>query len=282
MARRAGRPLPGGYHLAEDDGALAPAAADFLREQGPLGFAAGSLLEWTCGRDRGAGSAAPTVAGILGPDGALHAVVIRRGGRAIAAAPLVDAWPAVLAVVRAWRPDLDRLGLSLPLHDHLAAAEPGVLAGSFGYTVWLTRLGILRTPARPLPPARRVRAADAAAVQAIYRHVTWMRDDDADSWRRRLRRQPAWVAELDGRAVAVARWTHAFAGAVEVGGVACAPSARRRGAATAAIMAAIRAARRAGRTVLLSYGDPELGPLYQGLGFEHVGRHRFLEWATPT
>ncbi len=271
--------LPAGWRLVEHRGAAAhPAAVDFLTAQGPSGFAAGALLDGLRHPPPSRRPDGPVVAAVIGPEGACQAVVVRRAGRAVACAPLPDAWPAVLGVIRAWLPGLDRLGLPVSLADRLTADSPEVLAGADGYSVWLTRLQRPCRPRRPLPPARPARVSDAAAVQAITRHVPWMRDDDLDRWRERLRWERGWLAELDGRPVAVARWTHSFAGAVEVGGVACDPAARRRGAATAAVVAAAQAGVRARRTVLLSYGDPELGPLYHDLGFEHVGRHRFLAW----
>ncbi|HUY96774.1 MAG TPA: GNAT family N-acetyltransferase [Verrucomicrobiae bacterium] len=265
--------------VVELHGGAVRTALDFLAVQGPHGFAAGMLLEGTGERGEGGDDrVAPVALGLVGEGGALVAVVARRGDHAIVCAPLADVWDDVLRAVGELRPRLRRLDLPLPLHDRLVELHPGVLAGAHGYTVWLTRLGRLRVPTRPVPTVRRARIGDAPAVQAIYAHVCWMRDDDLDRWRRRLRLGRSWVAEMEGRPVAVARWTGCWDGTVEVGGVACEPGARRRGAATAVVIAAIDHARRAGRTVLLSYGDPELGALYHGLGFEHVGRHRWLSW----
>ncbi len=279
MATPGDGPAPGGSRVRERSGPGAIAAARaFLRAQGPAGFIAGSLLDWAAAADRAPDRDATVIAVAPDAGGALEAVVVTADRRSAVVAPLPEAFGTVLDVLGRRRTAFDRITLPLALHDRWLAQAPELLAGARGHTVWLTRLGRLRVPRRPLPKARPAREADAEALQAIYHHVFWMRDDRLERWRERLRRGHVWVVELDGVPVAAARWTRAFAGQVEVGSLACLPEARRRGAATAALLAAITAAQRAGRTVYLRYGDPALAPLYHGLGFEHVGRHRFLTW----
>ncbi|MGC1183947.1 MAG: GNAT family N-acetyltransferase [Candidatus Dormiibacterota bacterium] len=130
----------------------------------------------------------------------------------------------------------------------------------------------VRPPAAALPPTREGVMEDAEQIHRVYQHVSWMRRESPEEWRERIAQQRSWVAELQGQVVAVARWTMAFGGWVEVGGVATHPDSRRKGAGAAVTLAATSAALAEGRQVALRYGDPALAALYHPLGFEHVGR----------
>ncbi len=129
------------------------------------------------------------------------------------------------------------------------------------------------SPAPPgLPPTRPARGTDAPALFELYDSVSWMRRESPEDWDQLLRTEPTWVAEIEGRVVAAARWSRSYGRAVEVGGVATHPGFRRRGAGTAVTRAAAAAALEQGRLTVLRYGDPELAPLYHGVGFQLVGR----------
>lgn len=248
-------------------------ATDFVAAQGWSGFGCGALLE-----SAPPGSADLEVAGCLTDGDVLGGVAVRAGVWGAVVAPLPEVWPALAGWVAAARPGLARLSGTAPVLDALAAARPALFARAGEFRLSMTVLGTLQPPVRPLPPVRRARLRDAPALHRIYDGVPWMRLPDLAAMRAHLRAERTFVAEIGGRPVAVARWTHRFRHLLEVGAVACDPHHRRQGAATAVVVAACQAARRARRGVLLRYGDPQAGLLYHRLGFEHAGQMVIREW----
>ncbi len=251
-------------------------ATDFVAAQGWPGFDSGALLESAPPSSPGSGDL--EVVGCLGDGGVLGGVAVRSGPRGAVVAPLPEAWPPLAGWVAAARPGLALLSGPAPVLDALAAARPALFERAGEFRLWMTVLGTLQPSASTLPPVRRARLRDAPVLHQIYGGIPWMRLADVATMRARLRAQPAFVAEIGGRPVAVARWTRRFRHLVEVGAVACDPDHQRQGAATAVVIAACQAARRARRQVLLRYGDPETGPLYHRLGFQHVGQAVIREW----
>lgn len=236
--------------------------ARFLLAQGWAGLHLGeSLVRW----EESASGRTP-LWGAFGPSGELTAVAFTPLGRFHLLAPLQTDREAGHDLLRRLLPELERVSA---LEDHLVDRE---LAGFDRSIREITVAASLLVPARPLPQARRARLRDAAVLHRIYQNVSWMRLDSAADWRDRLRREPTWVVEEDGRVVAAARWTKRYGQVVEVGGVATDPERRRRGAATSAVLAATAPALSAGLTPVLCFQDPALAPLYLNLGYERVGR----------
>jgi predicted GNAT family acetyltransferase len=236
--------------------------ARFLLAQGWAGLHLGeSLVRW----EESASGRTP-LWGAFGPSGELTAVAFTPLGRFHLLAPLQTDREAGHDLLRRLLPELERVSA---LEDHLVDRE---LAGFDRSIREITVAASLLVPARPLPQTRRARLRDAAILHRIYQNVSWMRLDSAADWRDRLRREPTWVVEEDGRVVAAARWTKRYGQVVEVGGVATDPERRRRGAATSAVLAATAPALSAGLTPVLCFQDPALAPLYLNLGYERVGR----------
>ena len=236
--------------------------ARFLLAQGWSGLHLGeALVRWEA-----TSSGRPPLWGAHGPSGELTSVAFTPPGRFQLLAPLGADREGGRALLLRLLPELERVSA---LEDHLLEHE---LAGFDRSIREMTVAASLLAPARPLPEARRACLRDAPAVHRIYQHVSWMRLESAADWRARLRLEPTWVVEEEGRVVAVARWTKRYGQVVEVGGVATDPDRRRRGAATAAVLAATAPALSAGLTPLLCFQDPALAPLYLNLGFERVGR----------
>lgn len=245
--------------------------ARFLLAQGWSGLHLGeALTRWEV-----SSGGRPPLWGLVGPAGEIRCLAFTPPGRFQLLAPLAADREAGLALLLRLLPQLERVSA---LEDHLLERE---LPGFDRSVREVTVAGSLLSPARPLPATRRAGARDAAAVHRIYQHVSWMRLDSAAAWRARLAVEPAWVVEDGGQVVGVARWTKRFGRVVEVGGVATDPERRRRGAATAAVLAATAPALAAGLTPALCFGDPDLAPLYLNLGFERVGRELVFHRPPP-
>lgn len=174
--------------------------------------------------------------------------------------------PAAWELLQANRAQIDRLAV------REGAVDLSDLREFTLYPRELTVAANLLTPTGSLPPARPAGPEDVEQIYQVYATVSWMSLDSPQAWRDRLATQRCWVAELDGRVVAAARWTMSFGRWVEVGGVATHPDFRRRQAGSAVTLAAAGAALAEGVNVALRYGEPALASLYHPLGFEHVGR----------
>ncbi len=236
--------------------------ARFLLAQGWSGLHLGeALVRWEA-----SSSGRTPLWGAFGPSGELTSVAFTPPGRFQLLAPLRADREAGRELLLRLLPELERAS---GLEDHLLE---GQLAGFDRSVREITVAASLLVPARPLPQARRARLRDAAALHRLYQHVSWMRLESAADWRARLRVEPAWVVEAEGGVVGVARWTKRYGRVVEVGGVATDPDRRRRGAATAAVLAATAPALATGLTPVLCFQDPGLAPLYLNLGYERVGR----------
>jgi predicted N-acetyltransferase YhbS len=250
------------------------AVGRFVMAQGWAGLHLGDILRRF--PDSG-GTAESTLLGHFGAGGELRGVALQHGQRAYVLLPMLEDRALADDFVRERLGSLERLtGVEgqLPLD---------LLGEQFGNELReMTVAPVLRVPERRLPVARKARKSDSAALHRIYEQVSWMRLDSADLWAQRLSEEPSWVAEVEGRLVAAARWSKSFGQLVEVGGVATDPASRRLGAATAVVIAATAAALSSGLTPVLCFGDPALGPLYYRLGFESVGRERVLHRLTPS
>jgi len=243
------------------------AVGRFLLAQGWAGLHLGDALRRLALTDHPAES---RLLSLLGPLGEVKGVALLQSGRLQLLAPLAEDRPAVAALLADHMDSLQRV-------SGQQAQLPRELTEQFSHHARdVTVAPVLRVPERTLPRVRRARAGDAAALHQIYDHVSWMRLDSPDQWSQRLAQESSWVAERGGRLLAVARWTKSFGAVVEVGGVATDPESRRRGAATAVVLAATAAALSAGMTPVLCFGDPDLAALYLPLGFEFVGREIVL------
>lgn len=222
---------------------------DYLTRLEMSGVAASEVLWWIPGRAAEARAVALLHQGVLG-------LLLSSS----------DDGPAALELIRASRGGLQRISV----------LEGAVLySGLDDFHLYRRELAVapqLQIPAFPLPETRPARPEDAEQLYHVYESVSWMREESPRAWRERIRDQRCWVAELEGRVVAAARWTMSFGPWVEVGGVATRPEFRRRSAGSAVTLAASAAALAEGRQVALRYGDPALAALYHTLGFEHVGR----------
>ena len=239
------------------------AVGRFLLAQGWAGLHLGDTLRRLPGSER---PAEAQLLGLFGPVGEVRGAAMLQRGRLQLVVPLAEDGPASVELLRS------QLGL-LERVSGLEGQLPAELSERFSHHPReLTVAAVLRVPERALPAVRRARPGDAGALHRIYDHVSWMRLDSPAQWSQRLAEEPSWVAEGEGRLLAVARWTKAFGGCVEIGGVATDPESRRRGAATAVVLAATAAALSAGLVPVLCFGDPGLAALYLPLGFEVVGR----------
>ena len=245
--------------------------ARFLLAQGWAGLHLGeTLVRW----EESSSGRTPLWGG-FGPSGELTSVAFAPQGRFQLLAPLRADRAAGHDLLRRLLPELERVSA---LEDHLLERE---LTGFDRAIREITVAARLLVPARPLPETRRARLRDAAVLHRIYQNVSWMRLDSAADWRARLRSEPTWVVEEEGRVVGAARWTKRYGQVVEVGGVATDPGRRRRGAATSAVLAATAQALSAGLTPVLCFQDPDLAPLYLNLGYERVGRELAFRRTTP-
>ena len=238
------------------------AVGTFLLAQGWAGLHFGdTLLRLEAGEPAGL-----ELLAVRGAASEVRAAAIVHGRRLHLFAPNREETPAADQLLDERLEALDRVNC---LEAHL----PRDLGPGFdGELREMTVAATLRVPARPLPEVRAGTPGDAAELWRIYDPVPWMRLDSPADWETRVARERTWVAQLDGRLVAAARWTKSFGQVVEVGGVATEPARRRLGAATAVVLAATAAALQAGLTPVLCFGDPGLRPLYYSLGFEVVGR----------
>lgn len=247
------------------------AATRFLLAQGWEGLHVGESLV----RPRG-GAGRPQLSGVVGPDGQLRALALLHRGRLQILAPLAEDRPATARLVERLLPDLERVSgpeTQLPFRR----------LRSFSRSVReVTVAPVLIPPSRPLPEVRPATAGDAADLHRIYAAVSWMRQESPEDWERTLEGQPTWVALEAGRVVAAARWTKRYGRVVEVGGVATDPVRRRRGAATAVVLAATAPVLTEGLTPVLCFGDPGLSGFYLGLGFQRVGRELVFHRRRPT
>ncbi|MHB8312292.1 MAG: GNAT family N-acetyltransferase [Candidatus Dormibacteria bacterium] len=243
------------------------AVGRFLLAQGWAGLHLGDALRRQALAEHPAES---RLLSLLGAHGEVRGVALLQSGRLQLLAPLAEDRPAVAALLAEHMGTLQRVsGQQTQL--------PGELIERCSHHVReVTVAPVLRVPDRTLPRVRRARPGDAAALHQIYDHVSWMRLDSPDQWSQRLAQESSWVAEGAGRLLAVARWTKSFGAVIEVGGVATDPESRRRGAATAVVLAATAAALSAGLVPVLCFGDPALAALYLPLGFEFVGREIVL------
>lgn len=239
------------------------AAGRFLLAQGWEGLQLGdALLRWEAASpDR-----RPPLLAVVGPTGEVLALALGAANRLRLLMPLRPQQGAVRAYLKDHLAELERVsgleGQLTPewLPDYELAIREVTVAPS------------LRPPERALPSTRPARPRDAGQLHHIYEAVSWMRLEGPAEWERRIAEEPTWVAEEDGALLAAARWTKRYGQAVEVGGVATAPEHRRRGAATAVVLAATAAALIERLTPVLCFMQPELAPLYLGLGYERVGR----------
>lgn len=146
----------------------------------------------------------------------------------------------------------------------------------------LARLRRLTWPGEGGDPVR-VRPARLGDVEAIVALRAMIKEFDhspgaAATLRRTLENQEAraWVAEAEGRMVAVAQTAAESGGLAMVIGVATHPGFRRRGYASACMGALCRALLAEGKTLCLFYDNPEAGRIYHRLGFEEIGRWTML------
>jgi N-acetylglutamate synthase-like GNAT family acetyltransferase len=245
----------------------------FVMAQGWAGLHLGDILRRFPASGSPDGS---TLLGHFGPGGELRGAALQHGQRAHVLLPMFED--------RALADDFakERLCSLERLTGVEGLLSPDLLAEQFGSELReLTVAPVLRVPERRLPAVRKARKADSAALHRIYEQVSWMRLESAELWGQRLSVEPSWVAEVEGRLVAAARWSKSFGQLVEVGGVATDPANRHQGAATAVVVAATAAALSAGLIPVLCFGDPALGPLYYRLGFETVGRERVFHRLNP-
>ena len=235
----------------------------FLLAQGWAGLHLGDALRRLPASERPPGT---KVLGLFGPVGEVRGAAVLQRERLQVMVPLAEDRVAADDLLRAHLSSLERV-------SGLEGQLPAELSERFSHHARnLTVAAVLRVPQRTLPAVRRAGPGDAEALHRIYDHVSWMRLDSPAQWSQRLAEESSWVAEAGGRLLAVARWTRAFGSAVEIGGVATDPESRRRGAATAVVLAATAAALSAGLVPVLCFGDPALAALYLPLGFEVVGR----------
>ncbi|MHB1526591.1 MAG: GNAT family N-acetyltransferase [Candidatus Dormibacteria bacterium] len=239
------------------------AVGRFLLAQGWAGLHLGDTLRRLPGSEP---PAETQLLALFGPVGEVRGAAMLQRRRLQMVVPLAED--------RSFSDELLRLQMgSLERVSGLEGQLPAELSERFPHHPReITVAAVLRLPERALPTVRRARPGDAEALHRIYDHVSWMRLDSPVQWSQRLADEPSWVAEGEGRLLAVARWTRAFGGCVEIGGVATDPESRRRGAATAVVLAATAAALSAGLVPVLCFGDPALAALYLPLGFEVVGR----------
>jgi GNAT superfamily N-acetyltransferase len=249
------------------------AVGRFLMAQGWAGLHLGDTMRRLS--DRGQ-AAEISLQGHFGAGGQLRGVALRHGQRAHILMPLVEDEALVGQFIQEHIGSLDRLtGVEWQLPAEIAGAE-------FDSELrQMTVASVLRIPERRLPPVRKARQTDAEALHLIYQQVSWMRLDSAALWAERLSRERTWVAEVQGKPVAAARWSKSFGQLVEVGGVATDADSRLQGAATAVVLAATAAAITAGFTPVLCFGNLALAPLYYRLGFESVGRERVFHRLAP-
>ena len=221
------------------------------------------------------GSEEHRVLALRGAADEVRAVALIHGRRAELLVPLQEDLAVAADLLTQQGPALDRLSC---LESQLPA-HPG---DDFEvYVKEMTVASTQRLAGREPVFVRPARIADAEDLRRIYDPVPWMRLDTADGWAERIRTQRTWVAEIAGRPAAAGRWTKSFGRAVEIGGVATDPELRRRGAATAVVAAATAEALAQGLTPVLCFGDPKLGNLYHGLGFELVGRELAFRRRVP-
>lgn len=208
----------------------------------------------------------PQLLGVRGPDADLRALALLHRRRLHVLAPLAEDRPATERLVRRLGSALERVS---GLEGHLPFRR---LAGFARSVREVTVAPVLVLPSLDLPETRVATAEDAPELHRIYESVSWMRQDGPEAWARIVASQPTWVSLEGGLVVAAARWTKRYGRVVEVGGVATSPARRRRGAATAAVLAATAPALAEGLTPVLCFGDPDLSPMYLRLGFQRVGR----------
>lgn len=250
---------PGGFRPVRSR-ELRDAVGTFLLAQGWAGLHCGDTL-----RRLEAGRADFELLASLGSASEVRAIALVTGSRLNLFVPNSSEVPAAASLVQARLAVLDRISC---LEAHL----PHPLDHGFEvHRREMTVAASLRVPGRALPAVRPAGPADADQLWRVYDPVPWMRLESPADWAVRVAEERTWVAEIDGEVVAAARWTKVFGTVVEVGGVATDPSRRRLGAGTAVVLAATAAALTDGMTPVLCFGDPELAPLYYGLGFELVG-----------
>jgi len=237
------------------------AVTSFLLAQGWVGLHLGDSLRRL--QDRGDEL---SLLALFGTSGEVRAVALSQPGRLNLLAPLAQDRPAAERLIAERLDSLERFSC-------LESQLPLELTNRFDvYVRDVTVAATVRVPARPLCPVRPAVAADAPDLYRIYDSVSWMRLDSPQHWAERLASERTFVAEVDGHLAAVARWTKSYGRVVEVGGVATDPVLRRRGGATAVVLAATAAALSEQMTPVLCFGEPALGALYHPLGFERVGR----------
>ncbi len=242
----------------------------FLLAQGWAGLHLGDSLRRL--EDRGEH---PDLLTVRGGSNEVRAVAFSQPGRLSLLAPLVQDRVATARLITDQLQSLERLSclesqLPLELNDQFDV-----------YIRDVTVAAALRVPPRSLCPVRPALVSDAQELFLIYDSVSWMRLDSPQLWAERLASERTFIAEVDGRVAAAARWTKSYGGVVEIGGVATDPLLRRRGAATAVVLAATAAALSERMTPVLCFGDPGLGGLYHPLGFERVGRELAFRRRVP-
>jgi GNAT superfamily N-acetyltransferase len=247
--------------------AAEPARADLIRRfllaQGWAGLSPGDHLQ----RLQAQGLSPEDLLWWLpGLGGEVRAVAVMAQGRLGLIVPTRDGRPAAQELLERHLAGAHRVMVIEGQLDCTSLSEFAVHAREVTVAPQLGR------DATGLPSTRPARLEDAPELHRIYEQVSWMRQDSPELWVERLEQEPAWVAEIDGRVIAAARWTKSFGQAVEVGGVATHPDFRRRGGGSAATLAATAAALERGLLTVLRYGDPELAALYHPLGFQPVGR----------
>jgi RimJ/RimL family protein N-acetyltransferase len=109
-------------------------------------------------------------------------------------------------------------------------------------------------------------------------------EDSRRELQRKIAEQTVWLAEHDGRPVAMTGFNAVTAEAVQVGGVYTPPALRGRGYARAAVAQSLIDAHRAGaQTSTLFTGDdnPSAQRVYLALGYERIGDYRLSFFTAP-
>ncbi len=122
---------------------------------------------------------------------------------------------------------------------------------------------------------RRVTEADIPVLTTLYRHAGIMARD-ADGFREMLATGRMFVTEVDGQIVSGAMSTAEASDMAMIGGVWTPEPLRKRGYASAAMLALCRDLLAEGKTPCLFYDNPDAGRIYRRLGFEDIGRWRMV------